>query len=59
MFPIIAIGIALLMGALGTELGILLELTDDEVAYLEEPYVPHALVGVMAQNGTQKAGNVV
>ena len=36
-----------------------LELTDDEVAYLEEPYVPHALVGVMAQNGTQKAGNVV
>ncbi len=22
----------------------------DEIAYLEEPYVPHALVGVMAQN---------
>ena len=27
-----------------------LELTEDEIAYLEEPYVPHALVGVMAQN---------
>ena len=22
----------------------------DEIAYLEEPYVPNALVGVMAQN---------
>ena len=27
-----------------------LELTAEEMAYLEEPYVPHALVGVMAQN---------
>ncbi len=27
-----------------------LELTDDEIRYLEEPYVPHALAGVMAQN---------
>ena len=27
-----------------------LELTADETAYLEEPYVPHALAGVMAQN---------
>ena len=27
-----------------------LRLTADEIAYLEEPYVPHALVGVMAQN---------
>ena len=26
------------------------ELTDEECAYLEEPYVPHPLVGVMAQN---------
>ena len=25
-------------------------LTDDETAYLEEPYVPHSLAGVMAQN---------
>ena len=36
-----------------------LELSQDEIAYLEEPYVPHALVGVMAQNGKQKGGNVV
>lgn len=36
-----------------------LELTPDELAYLEELYVPHALAGVMAQNGRQKAGNVV
>ena len=28
-----------------------LELTSDEIAYLEELYVPHALAGVMAQNG--------
>lgn len=27
-----------------------LTLTDTELAYLEEPYVPHALAGVMAQN---------
>ena len=27
-----------------------LELTDDEINYLEEPYVPHVLAGVMAQN---------
>ena len=27
-----------------------LVLTPEELAYLEEPYVPHALVGVMAQN---------
>ena len=27
-----------------------LVLTAEEIAYLEEPYVPHALVGVMAQN---------
>ncbi|MBQ8161082.1 MAG: aldo/keto reductase [Clostridia bacterium] len=27
-----------------------LELTEDEIAYLEEPYVPHPLTGVMAQN---------
>ena len=36
-----------------------LELSDDEISYLEELYVPHALTGVMAQNGKQKAGNVV
>lgn len=36
-----------------------LELSDEEVSYLEEAYVPHALVGVMAQNGKQAGGNVV
>ena len=36
-----------------------LELSKNELNYLEELYVPHALVGVMAQNGKQKAGNVV
>ncbi|MGI6216369.1 MAG: aldo/keto reductase [Coriobacteriales bacterium] len=36
-----------------------LTLTDEEAAYLEEPYVPHALVGVMAQNGKQAGGGVV
>lgn len=36
-----------------------LKLGQEEIAYLEELYVPHALVGVMAQNGKQKAGNVV
>ena len=33
-----------------------LELTDGECAYLEEPYVPHPLVGVMAQNTPAAAG---
>ena len=27
-----------------------LELTEEEIAYLEAPYVPHPLAGVMAQN---------
>ena len=36
-----------------------LMLTEAEIDYLEELYVPHALAGVMAQNGKQKAGNVV
>jgi len=27
-----------------------LKLTDEEISYLEEPYVPHQLAGVMAQN---------
>lgn len=30
-------------------------LTDEETAYLEEPYVPHDLVGVMAQNTAKSA----
>ena len=36
-----------------------LELTEAETCYLEGVYVPHALSGVMAQKGKQKAGNVV
>lgn len=32
-----------------------LVLTEEETAYLEEPYVPHALVGVMAQNTVSTA----
>ena len=32
-----------------------LNLSDDELAYLEEPYVPHPLAGVMAQNKRENA----
>ncbi|MDO4881773.1 MAG: aldo/keto reductase [Oscillospiraceae bacterium] len=32
-----------------------LELTDEEINYLEEPYVPHPLAGVMAQNKPENA----
>lgn len=32
-----------------------LQLVDEELAYLEEPYVPHTLVGVMAQNTASAA----
>ena len=32
-----------------------LQLTGEELAWLEEPYVPHALVGVMAQNTASAA----
>ena len=32
-----------------------LTLTNEEITYLEEPYVPHKLVGVMAQNTPQAA----
>lgn len=37
-------------GVTGLVNAVELRLTADEIAYLEEPYVPHALVGVMAQN---------
>lgn len=33
-----------------------LSLTPEEIQYLEEPYVPHRLVGVMAQNTAASAG---
>ncbi len=31
-------------------------LTDEEIAYLEAPYLPHPLAGVMAQNKPANAG---
>ena len=34
----------------GAAKAVALELTEDEIRYLEEPYVPHPLAGVMAQN---------
>ena len=40
----------------GAAAAVELKLTDLEVAYLEEPYVPHAIVGVMAQNKPSDAG---
>lgn len=33
-----------------------LELSEDEIHYLEEPYIPHRLVGVMAQNTAASSG---
>ena len=36
-----------------------IKLSEEEMAYLEEPYIPHELAGVMAQNGKQAAGDVV
>ena len=33
-----------------------LKLSQEELAYLEEPYVPHQLVGVMAQNTAAASG---
>lgn len=53
------VGATKLSHADGAAKAVDLELTADEISYLEEMYVPHALVGVMAQNGKQKAGNVV
>ena len=40
----------------GAAAAVELVLSDDEIAYLEEPYVPHAIVGVMAQNKPADAG---
>ncbi|MBQ7572687.1 MAG: aldo/keto reductase [Clostridia bacterium] len=33
------------------------ELTDEEIKYLEEPYLPHPLAGVMAQNRPENKNN--
>ena len=40
----------------GAVAAVQLELSDDEIAYMEEPYVPHAIVGVMAQNKPADSG---
>lgn len=32
-----------------------LKLSESEISYLEEPYIPHSLVGVMAQNTSESA----
>ena len=40
----------------GAAKAVTLALTAEEIAYLEEPYVPHAIVGVMAQNKPADAG---
>ena len=34
-----------------------LTLTEDDIAYLEEPYVAHDLVGVMAENNVSASDN--
>ena len=39
----------------GTAKATELVLNNDEIAYLEEPYVPHNLVGVIAQNTPETA----
>jgi aryl-alcohol dehydrogenase-like predicted oxidoreductase len=31
-----------------------LELSEEEIKYLEEPYVPHAIVGVLGTSGWKK-----
>jgi aryl-alcohol dehydrogenase-like predicted oxidoreductase len=41
---------------LGAVSAVDLKLSSKEVAYLEEPYTPHAIVGVMAQNKPADAG---
>ena len=45
-----AVGATKLHHIEGAAKAVELELTENEIAYLEEPYVPHALAGVMAQN---------
>ncbi len=53
------VGATKISHAEGAAKAVELALTQQEINYLEELYVPHALVGVMAQNGKQKAGNAV
>lgn len=49
------VGATKLHHAEGAAKAVDLKLSDGELAYLEEPYVPHALVGVMAQNTVSAA----
>ena len=49
------VGVTKLRHVEGAVKAVRLNLTDDELAFLEEPYVPHALVGVMAQNTLEAA----
>lgn len=44
------VGAAKLLHIEGAAKAVELNLTAEELSYLEEPYVPHALVGMMAQN---------
>lgn len=53
------VGVTLVSHVDGAVKAVDLELTQDGFRYLEEMYILHALGGVMAQNGKQKAGNVV
>ena len=39
----------------GAAKAVALTLTPEEINYLEEPYVPHPLAGVMAQNKRESA----
>ena len=41
----------------GAAKSVSLELTDEEIKYLEEPYTPHPLAGVMAQNKPENRNN--
>lgn len=47
------VGATKLYHAEGAAKAVHLKLTAEETAYLEEPYIPHRLVGVMAQNTSQ------
>lgn len=47
------VGATKLHHAEGAAKAVHLKLTAEETAYLEEPYIPHRLVGVMAQNTSQ------
>ena len=49
------VGATKISHAEGAAKAVELTLSEREIAYLEEPYVPHKLVGVMAQNTAEGA----